>query len=308
MTYVESTTGLAATAEVVAATIPAVSPDEAAELATNELERLHSLLNTFSADDWEKPTYCTRWNVRQVVSHIAGALAAYSDWERLVERSRPWTEGKADHPGVTMPVFLADVAGMPAADRETYGEKFIPLDALNQFEVDRRAGSSSDELITELRSVGPAAIANRLRLPPEVRSVLLPVVGTRVPVSYLFDVIYPRDIWMHRIELALSTGHDVVRTAGHDGRLTALVMRDLARRLTPALGDRSVVYRLTGPDGGTYRFGSDVSPDAVIMLDTVDFHLRASGRMTANDALGVARIAGDASLAERVLSETVVVY
>ena len=291
-----------------AVAISPVSPEEAAMLASNELERLHSLLSTFTPEDWEKPTYCTLWNVRQVVSHIAGALSAYADWETLLQRSRPWSEGKAEQPGVTMPIFLADLAGIPPRQWDAYRERFIPLDALNQFEVDQRADLTPAELIAELESVGPAAIANRLRLPDEVRSVLLPVVGARVPVSYLLDVIYPRDIWMHRIELALSTGGDVVRTTEHDGRLTALVMRDLARRLTPVLDNRSVVYVLNGADGGAYRFGPDTSPAAVLTLDAIDFHLLASGRMTASDALALTHVTGDAALTQHVLEETTVVY
>ncbi len=265
-----------------AASVPSVAPDEAVSLANAELERVLFLLETFTAADWGASTYCTLWNVRQVVSHIVGALSAYSDWDDLLERSLPWTQGKAEEPGVTMPVFLADLAGMPEESRETYrAAGFNPLDSLNQFEVDQRAKSTPADLLSELRVAGPAAIANRRRLPDAVRSLLLPVVGVRAPVSYLIDVIYPRDIWMHRIELALSTGHQVDRTADHDGRLTALVMRDLARRLATVLETRSVIYHLTGPDGGVFRFGTGDEPDAVLTMDTdrlSPFRIRSSVR------------------------------
>ena len=292
-----------------AAAIPPVSPDEAAALASVELERLLTLLESFSAADWESPTFCTLWNVQQVVSHVAGALAAYADWDLLLERSLPWTQGKADQHGMTMPVFLADLAGMPQQSRDEYAAAgFIPLDALNQFEVDQRAEATPDDLISELRVTGPAAIANRRGLPDEVRGILLPVVGAKAPVSYLVDVIYPRDIWMHRIELMLSIGRAVPRTAEQDGRLTALVMRDLARRLNPILAARCVLYHLTGPDGGVFRFGTGDEPEAAITLDTVEFHLLASGRRSVAEALGAAAITGDAELATLVLQNTVVVY
>ncbi len=289
--------------------IPPVSPDEAAALATVELDRVLALLGTLTAADWEASTYCTLWNVRQVVAHIAGALAAYADWDRLLERSLPWAQGKADQPGVAMPVFLSDLAGMPEESRQKYrAAGFNPLDALNQFEVDQRARLTPADLLSELRRVGPSAIANRRQLPAAVRSLLLPVAGAKAPVSYLIDVIYPRDIWMHRIELALSTRRPFARTSEHDGRLTALVMRDLARRLAPVLDTRSVTYRLTGPDGGLFRFGTGDEPGTLLTMDAVAFHLLASGRRSVADALSDATITGDSDLAALVLNNTVVVY
>ncbi len=304
MTNVDTTTAI-----IDASSVTPATPEEAAALASAEIARLLSLLESFSLPDWDKPTYCTLWDVKQVVAHIGGALSAYADWDRLLERSRPWTEGKADEPGVSMPVFLADVAAMPEERRRAYAQAgFIPLDALNQYEVDERAAKTPAELLAELRSVAPAAIGNRLRLPRQVRSLLLPVMGAQVPVSYLLDVIYPRDIWMHRIELALSTGHPVTRTAEHDGRLTALVMRDLTLRLSPVLGDRAVIYHLTGPDGGSFRYGAGASTEVEITMDSVDFHMLASGRRTAGDAFKLAHVSGDRVLAEVVLKNTMVVY
>jgi uncharacterized protein (TIGR03083 family) len=292
-----------------AVSVPPVSPDEAATLATSEIDRLLSLLERLEASDWEKPTYCTLWNVRQVVSHIAGALSAYADWDRLIERSLPWTEGKAEQPGVAMPVFLADLAGMPEESRRRYAEAGMnPLDSLNQYEVDQRSGASPSVLIAEIRSIAPAAIENRLRLPGEVRSLLLPVAGAKAPVHYLLDVIYPRDIWMHRIELELSAGRPVARSAEHDGRLTALVMRDLARRLATVVENRSVVYRLTGPDGGGFRFGATGDTDVVLTMDTIDLHMLASERRSAADALERTSVTGDSDLARLVMKNTIVVY
>lgn len=164
-------------------------------------------------------------------------------------------------------------------------------------------------LIAELRSDGPAAVANRRQLPEALRSLQLPVgTGVRVPLQFFVDVILPRDMWMHRMEIALATGHPIVRTAEHEGRLTTLVMRDLARRLSPHLAGRSVVYRLVGPDGGAFRYGDAAETGAVIAMDTVDFHLLASGRRTATDSMQVARVDGDGELAALALHQTVVAY
>lgn len=295
-----------------AAAIPPAGPDEAAGFARVELDRFLTLLDSLEPSDWERPTYCTRWNVRQIVSHLAGATSVFADRDRVLERSAPWLEGKAAEPGQSMASYLADLSGMPLERRRSYRDAgFNPLDTLTQWQVDERAGASPTELIAELRASGPKAIANRPQLPDTLRSLQLPIgTGVRVPLMVFVDVILPRDMWMHRMEIALATGHEIVRTADHEGRLTALVMRDLARRLTPVLQDTSAVYRLTGPDGGAFRYGPDAAPQAQITVDTVDFHLIASGRLTPDEARsrGVVRVDGDEAVAGQVLAQTSVPY
>lgn len=295
-----------------AAAIQPPSPDEAERLAHIELDRLLTLLASLDAEDWERPTYCTRWNVRQVVSHLAGATATFANRDRAVERSEPWLRGKADEPGQSMAAYLAHLAGMTVERWQAYRDAgFNPLDTMTQFQVDKRAEATPAELIAQLRIDGPAAIATRRRLPDELRSLQLPIgIGIRVPLQFFVDVILPRDMWMHRMEIALATEREIVRTAEHEGRLTALVMRDLARRLTPALETASIVYHLTGADGGLFRYGSAAAPAATLAMDTVDFHLLASGRFSVAEAQSQSRvtITGDTELAGRVLAQTSVPY
>lgn len=78
------------------------------------------------------------------------------------------------------------------------------LDAMNQIQVDDRGGTGPAELISELRDVGPLAVAARRRMPALVRAVRLPLglfylMGrVWVPIGYMSDVIMTRDMWMHR--------------------------------------------------------------------------------------------------------------
>src|SRR5579884_783714 len=81
-----------------AAAIRPADADEAERLARVEFDRLLALLESLDADDWERPTYCTRWTVRQIVSHLAGATAIFDDRDRAVARSESWLQGKADEP------------------------------------------------------------------------------------------------------------------------------------------------------------------------------------------------------------------
>lgn len=186
---------------------------------------------------------------------------------------------------------------------------FSLLDALNQIQVDDRSTTTPADLLAELREVGPRAIATRRRLPALVRALRLPlpVLGV-VPLGYLTDLIYTRDMWMHRLDICRTTGREMVQTLQHDGRITALVVRDLERLLTPKLAGQAVVYELTGSAGGGFRLGANTSPIASITMDVLDFHLLASGRLKAEELSAHASWSGDEQMARLALDHTHVVY
>ena len=270
-----------------AARIPALRHDEAAPLAAAELGRFLALLDTLDAEDWAKPTACPRWDVRQVVAHVTGAAAGYASWAEFRHQWSP----RAQRPYRR--------AGLPM------------LDALNQVQVDDRARATPAALIAELRAAGPRAIATRRRLPAPVRAIRLPLPLIGVArVDYLTDLIYPRDMWMHRLDVCRATGRAMAQDAAHDGRIVALVVRDLARDLARQRGAATVVYALTGPAGGTWRVGRDPRPAATIRMDTLAFNLLASGRLTVAEAraLPTTDVAGDEAAAARALARTAVVY
>ena len=118
-----------------AAHIPPLIHPEAAEMATVELKRFLTLLESLAPADWDQPTACPLWNVRQVVAHATGAAAGYARWS---EFKRQYSRN------VQRPYRQAG---------------FSLLDALNQIQVDDRRGATPADLLTELRDVGPRAIA-----------------------------------------------------------------------------------------------------------------------------------------------------
>ena len=63
--------------------IPPLTHSEAVVMARLELERFLALVNSLSADDWEKPTVCPRWNVRQILAHVTGAAASHASWSEF---------------------------------------------------------------------------------------------------------------------------------------------------------------------------------------------------------------------------------
>jgi uncharacterized protein (TIGR03083 family) len=197
----------------------------------------------------------------------------------------------------------------PAAQQPYRRAGISQLDAINQIQVDDRAAASPAELIEALRAAGPRAIATRRRLPAVLRALRLPLgpLGF-APLGYLTDLIYTRDMWMHRLDICRSTGREMVLTPEHDGRVVALVVRDLAGRLAPRLGGASLLYRLSGPAGGGWRIGRHPRPAATITLDALDFNLLASGRQALEDLRPRIAVDGDTALAERALARTRVPY
>jgi uncharacterized protein (TIGR03083 family) len=268
----------------VAGRIPAVSHEEAGQHARTEYERLLALLESLTADDWEQRTYCTEWNVRDMAAHLAGAMTGSASF-------REFKRQNVDHPYV----------------------KQAPngIDGTNRLQIEERADWSTDEVIAEFRRNGPTAIANRQRLPWLVRC--LPIPNFPGDVGYLMDVIYPRDEWMHRYDICAATGREMVTTPAHDGRMTALVVRDIAQKLASRelkgqLAGRRINLLLTGPITAGFQFGEGERAECTIAMDVFAFHLRASDRITAEEATQGLEVSGDEGLALWFLEHMPVLY
>jgi uncharacterized protein (TIGR03083 family) len=263
-----------------AAQIAPLAHAEAAILAAPVLARFLSLLDKLEPEDWDRPTVCSEWTVRDMVAHQAGA---YASGARFADFRRQWMR-------------------LPARGRSV-------LDTVNAFQIAERAGRTPAELIAELRDVGPKAIAARGRMSPVIRSLPIPVepLGLR-RVGYVSDELYIRDTFIHTADICLATNRPVTFAPDPDSRIVALIVRDLAQRLPGSLGGRTVAFDLTGLAGGCFRIGPASAPAATLHMSMLDFNLRASGRMSADDALARTQVAGDAALAQRAIEHTMVVY
>ncbi len=270
-----------------AARIRPVTRREAYRLARDEYELLLAVIRSLRADDWQRPTACMLWDVQSMVAHIAGALAGYASWAQ----------------------FKRQVS--PSSHKPYKGIFTEQVDLINTVQVDDRRSRSPEELIAEIRAVGPKALKRRSRIPALLRLIRIPDGASGlISVGYLLDTIYSRDMWIHRLDLCRATGREMSLTPRHDGRIVALVMRDLARSLAPKLGGASVLYDLRGAAGGTYKIGEHPSPSARIRMDALDFNLLASGRIKPDQAsaLNLVEIEGDTRLANLALKNTTVLY
>lgn len=219
---------------------------EAPRHARIAYQRVIDLLESLSETDWTRPTDCEGWDVRAMAAHLAGA-ARFS--ASIREARRQAVAGRR----------LVKGTGRPL------------LDGINDTQVNERAERTPAELVEELRRTLPEAVRRRATYPRILRPMRFsdPTVGS-ISVGKLMDVIYTRDCWMHRVDLARATGRPLELTPEHDGRVVADVVRDWAAR-----HGRPFLLELDGPAGGSYVRGVGGEEHR---LDAVQFCRIVSGR------------------------------
>jgi uncharacterized protein (TIGR03083 family) len=214
-------------------TIPMTTRADAPALASEEYAALLATARTLEAGAWSAPTDCAGWTVRDIVAHVTGAAE---------EAAR-------------LPVLLRHY--LRALTRERQREI---VDSVNDQQLADRAGHTPTQLIEELERLAPLAVRGRQRVPGLVRQARLPAAAGALPgdtLGYLLDVIYTRDLWMHRVDIARATGTTMSETAG-ERVIVDQVMRDLSRAWTTG----PFTLTLTGRVTGTWRIGAGTGPAA----------------------------------------------
>ncbi len=235
--------------------IPPIGRAEAATLAKAEYARLLDLLRGLRPADWEQPTDCTRWTVKDIAAHVLGMAEALTSLRELGHQLRLAARVQRE---------------IGASD---------PLDGLNEVQVRDRRQLSTRQLIDRLAAKTPKAARIRAALPAPVRAIPIsagPPIGRR-SIAYLLDLVLTRDVWMHRIDIARAAGAPITLTADHDGRLVADMVADWAKT-----HDEPFVLNLSGPAGGIYYRGQT---DAPVHIDAVEFIRILSGRATGGGVL-----------------------
>ena len=231
----------------------ALDRDVAMRLAATEYERAVDQWRTLTPEQWQAPTECPGWTVRDMAGHTLGmARMAASVLEQRRQTKRA-SAGAGEH-------------------------GWVFIDALTAVQVDDQRGLSTDELIGRFAEIGPKAARNRKRTPGFVRRRTMPVPqhlnGVDEPwtIGFLTDTILTRDPWMHRADIARATGIDLALTAEHDGVIVDDVVREWADR-----HGEPVRLHLTGTAGGHWEFGT-AGPS--LELDAIEFCRIVSGRGT----------------------------
>lgn len=236
--------------------IAPVSRAEARVLAATEYDRMIDQLRSLSPADWDAPTECPGWNVRAMAGHSVAMLSDFGSFRSVMRR-------------------------MSSASKAAKRDGVAMVDAMTAQQIADVASLSTDELVTLATANAPRAVAWRTKASPIRRMPMKEEVGGKSEtwkLAYLFDVILTRDPWMHRGDIARATGHDLVLTPDHDGRIVADVVAEWARR-----HGQPFTLRLTGPAGGSF-VSNDGGAD-VIEIDAVEFCRTLSGRVAGSGLL-----------------------
>ena len=241
------------------------SADEAERLGLAAYEALIADLRTLTPQQWELSTVCAPWTIADMVRHLLGAAEANASIWEMARQQIHGARHKAD---------FEDNA----------------LDATNDLQVVEHRGLEPDELITELAQVFPRSVRTRARRSRVFDRINIPIdaggstaegMPGRLNMGDLFRVVYTRDVWLHRVDIARAVGREPAMDPVVDGRLVADVVKEWAERHGEPFD-----LHLTGPAGGRSR-RTGVGPR--IQLDAVEFCWILSGRGTPDpDAPGAA--------------------
>lgn len=217
---------------------------EAMELAKTAYSRLVDVLESVEGDQWQLPTDCERWTVRDMAGHILGAMRAAASERELISQQ------------------LASL-------RRSKREGVALVDAMTQEQIDRTASVTNAALIAECRSLVTRAMKGRRRTPAPVRKLVkirvrMNSLDERWSIGYLTDTILTRDAWLHRIDLCRAIGVSPVLTPEHDGRIVGDVVAEWKCR-----HGQPVSLTLTGGAGGSFDDGDATA--AQLQLDAVEF-------------------------------------
>lgn len=218
--------------------------DQWLDFAEHEYALFLGLLRSLDPDEWQAPTDCAGWSVRDIVAHVVGAAQSTASFRESARQ-----------------MLLA---------RRHGGEQLI--DRINAVQLADRRHASPVDLLAELEVAASRSVRTRRRLPALLRRVPVPTdtpgLGT-TRLGFLNDTVYTRDVWMHRVDVSRATRRRLELTEAHDGELVA----DAAGAWL-ACPDSPMGVVLTGAAGGRFGNVDEHSPS----FDAVDFCRALAGR------------------------------
>lgn len=232
-----------------------ITRPEAKVLAGEEFARFADVVASLTPEEWETSTDCTGWDVRKMVLHVLGSAEAQASVGEFMHQLR---------------------RGMPL-NKEIDSHHWV--DGMNELQIRERDRFSNDELVAQVRAVGPKAVKGRWRTPPPARYIPVPF-GPPIgwaPLKYLLDVGFTRDVWAHRIDIHAAIDRPMRLTAGHDGRLVADIVAEWA-----GIHGQPFELVLDGPAGGKFTQGN---AGERVEIDTLDFIRTLSGRLPGKGVL-----------------------
>ena len=148
--------------------------DVAMTLAATEYDRVVTVFEECTTEQWEMPTVCTGWDVRAMAGHMLGMAQMVA----------------------TVPELVRQQATSLRSAKKNGGSS---IDALTALQVAENANLSVSALMENMRIVSPRAVRGRRRAPALILNRRIPEaqdVGRHPEwwtLGFLLDTILPRD-------------------------------------------------------------------------------------------------------------------
>jgi uncharacterized protein (TIGR03083 family) len=226
--------------------------EEARSIALAVYDAFVDDLEELSEEHWGLVTVCAPWTVADIARHVLGAAEAGASKREAIRQQTAAVRSRRRFDGTV-------------------------LDAINAFQVAERSGLDGPQVTRRIREVAPAAVEGRLAMPRLLERVAVPAgsggsaaagMPARVRLGDLFRVIYTRDVWLHRIDIAKAVGNTPTVDTDADRRLIADVVREWA-------DGHGRPFDLRLADGTGFRREGD---GPVIELEPVELCWILSGR------------------------------
>lgn len=239
---------------------PVTRRSDGLAVATGAYDDLIAVLESLTIDEWDAPTECPGWSVTDMVGHLIGSAKAAASKRELIRQNVYGLRHAAEHDGNAM-------------------------DAYNALQIAEHAPLAPAERVLALKAVAPAAVRGRMRTPALLRMASMSTKANgsvvegmppRGNLGHLMDVIYTRDVFMHRIDISRAVGRELV-LGENDRRIVEDAVGEWTRR-----HQQPVEVILSGPAGGTFVHGSG---GPRIEMDAIEFCRVLSGRAAGSGLL-----------------------
>ena len=211
-------------------------------------------LRELDPQDWEAVTVCDPWTVADMVRHLIGAAKGNASMREMLRQQIHGVRHKGEFEGNA-------------------------LDATNDLQVMDHKHVQPEQLMDTLEAVFEGSVQTRVNRSRIFDHINVPIdaggstaagMPSRLNMGELFKLVYTRDVWLHRVDIARATNRELRLDPDVDRRIVEDVVKEWADRHA-----QPFELRLTGSAGGQYhRPGQGPSID----LDAVEFCWILSGR------------------------------
>jgi uncharacterized protein (TIGR03083 family) len=269
------------------------SPEDTVQLVIAESERLTQYLTALPPEAWRKPSACDRWEVRDVVAHLAGQAENYAAWiTRSLQGDASTPAGLPAAGSATAASFAEAAAQRVIARREQWGDQLLSTFITTNAQLNDRLTSLGPQDWEKPHFFNSLGIAP-LRLRPALRLGELALHGWDIRSRLEPDVHLPAESLP--VVLGLVCGPFTRWLFRPGPRLPVPIRYRFA--LTGA-GARDTDIVVAGDTASIEPAGA-AAATVTCRCDTETFVLIMTGRLRLSDALAQGRLVAEGE-AERV--------